>query len=286
MDIEKINNLRNRIFEELKGYDIQDVIYFDAMRYSGITRRGLTIRKTTEQVMPCYLFEDDEDIEDAEEKVTNFFSKLVKAKPTFVITLQSKTNYQNRLSTIPYREMLDMIVVVKYTMENIDNIVKWNVLPSSFKDVTYDDLKTFDITEQKLFKKAYDTTRVIFEEYFGKLSEILPMYVDEAQEDLIDEEVYFLSNKLMMFGANVILYDENLRRIYKVLGKNYYIIPCNIHHLFVIPEDFPSSKNMMLEMVKWVNTYTLPEEEYLSDSLFYYNNDTKKLELVEEDALI
>ena len=60
MAIEKINNLRNRIFEALKGYDIQDVIYFDAMRYSGITRRGLTIRKTTEQVMPCYLFEDDE----------------------------------------------------------------------------------------------------------------------------------------------------------------------------------------------------------------------------------
>ena len=129
------------------------------------------------------------------------------------------------LRNIHNREMLDMIVVVKYTMENIDNIVKWNVLPSSFKDVTYDDLKTFDITEQKLFKKAYDTTRVIFEEYFGKLSEILPMYVDEAQEDLIDEEVYFLSNKLRMFGANVILYDENLRKIYKVLGKNYYIIP-------------------------------------------------------------
>jgi len=277
MDIEKINNLRNRIFEELKNYDIEDVIYFDAMRYSGITRCGLMIKRTTDQVMPCYLFEDD--VEEYEDEAIEYFSKALTTKPSFVITVQSKEYYKDKLSSMPYKEMLDMVVVVKYIMDDLSEVTNWDIAPSRFKDVTYDMMKSFGINEEALFKQAYENTRAVFDEYYGKLSDIATAFNEEYPAEYIDERIYFLTNKQIMFGANILLYDEVLKKIHKNLEQNFYIIPCNIHQLLILPEDTQFNLEMIVSSIKWINNDILPDDEFLSDSLYYYNFKKKKLEI-------
>ena len=58
MDLERYNILRKKIFDELKDYDIENVIVFDAMKNNGITSEGLMIKRHSKLVVPCYLFDE------------------------------------------------------------------------------------------------------------------------------------------------------------------------------------------------------------------------------------
>ena len=159
MDLEKVNILRNRIIDELKNYDIVDVILFDAMRYSGITRKGLAIKRTRYPVMPVFLLDDDDDIEDRADEIIDYFKKMVNVNPRFILTLEKRDKYERLLEKYPHKEFYDMLIIVKYTLDDMDGDLSWRYDESRFSDVTKDILEGFGISEDELFKKAYEDTK-------------------------------------------------------------------------------------------------------------------------------
>ena len=93
-----------------------------------------------------------------------------------------------------------------------------------------------------------------------------------------DGITYMLTNRYLDYGASALCYDGIMKYISKSLGHGFYVIPANVHHMFIIP-DYVSRIDVELHSrcVNDVNSLTLSSGEYLSNKIYYYDKDTEEL---------
>lgn len=91
--------------------------------------------------------------------------------------------------------------------------------------------------------------------------------------------MFVVSNKPVHRGASVLVNEEALNDLHRILG-DFLIIPSSIHEIIVVRDSASLlSYNTLKEMIKDVNNTELKEFERLSYNLFRYNG--KNLEVVE-----
>ena len=79
-------------------------------------------------------------------------------------------------------------------------------------------------------------------------------------------------------GSSLILYRNELDKIAMRLGSDLYILPSSIHELIVVPSDIGDTQELRM-MVAAVNENEVPEEELLSDNVYYYDRATGKVRI-------
>ena len=82
-----------------------------------------------------------------------------------------------------------------------------------------------------------------------------------------------LSNQTGINGASAILYPGVPKRVYEYAGKNYYILPSSIHELLIVPEDPHIFPENLREIVRDVNKNHIAAEEFLSNSIYYFDGN-------------
>ena len=103
------------------------------------------------------------------------------------------------------------------------------------------------------------------------------MYPPEAESRL----VYMLTNENMLFGANEILYTENLWKLSNKLHSDLYIIPSSIHKCIVLPDD--CSIHDVKEMLGAANDIIVSEDNQLSYNIYHYERKTGNIKIVEKE---
>ena len=74
------------------------------------------------------------------------------------------------------------------------------------------------------------------------------------------------------------LYEENLHQLAERLGDNLYIMPSSIHEVLAIPaETEKNDLDYLKDMVYTANMDTVLPEERLSNNVYYYDKDLRKL---------
>ena len=93
-------------------------------------------------------------------------------------------------------------------------------------------------------------------------------YKEESFDNLSAESVeiplYVLSNQRNLHGAAVILYDGILREFAGNMGSDLIILPSSIHEVLLIPYEEGSDLSELKQMVMYVNSTEVSEEEILS----------------------
>lgn len=105
----------------------------------------------------------------------------------------------------------------------------------------------------------------------------------EIEEEIRQEEasgLYVLSNEEKTYGAAVILYPDLLERISEKLQSGFYLLPSSVHEMIMVISEDMQDKDKLRLMVQEINLTQVPEEEILTDSVYYYNRLTKEVELV------
>ena len=87
--------------------------------------------------------------------------------------------------------------------------------------------------------------------------------------------MYVATNSKKLNGAGVMLYDGLLREFADRIGKSFFILPSSIHEVILIPDTFD-----MKAMVQEVNGTEVSPEEVLSDSVYRYDIDTDRIEMM------
>ena len=111
---------------------------------------------------------------------------------------------------------------------------------------------------------------------------------EEQGEDFLGElfsvpqtcPMYVMSNSVGIYGAAVVLYDGELRRLASALGRDLIILPSSVHEVLVIPYNEELVMGDLREMVRHVNESEVPEEEVLSDNVYWYNRDTDTISII------
>ena len=87
------------------------------------------------------------------------------------------------------------------------------------------------------------------------------------------------------YGASIMLEDGLYEKITDKFKSNFYILPSSIHEVICVKDTPALNLNIdfLKDMVRDINETEVKPEEKLSDSVYYYDIDTKTLSVYEND---
>ena len=151
--------------------------------------------------------------------------------------------------------------------------------------------KMAGVTEEELFRCASENTRRINpvsiitmqELLFEAMSlppELKSMFVQKKSPG---ENMWIITNENRYNGAVSMLYEENLHELAEKLGDDLFILPSSIHEVIAVPAGMAEGNPAYLaEMVHDVNMGEVELEERLSNSVYHYDRNARKVTLAAE----
>lgn len=106
--------------------------------------------------------------------------------------------------------------------------------------------------------------------------------VKEEIEVLLESEesrMVYVTNDTSFKGANVILDTNFLHSKYEELGE-YYILPSSIHECILLKKEGIESEEDVRLMIAEANETAVDEIDFLSNDLFWYNPELRRVEVV------
>lgn len=196
---------------------------------------------------------------------------------------------RTRLDNIPHKSVEDLafIYAINVSLDK-DGAGAITINESIFKEwnITVDELH-----EQAMFNsvslrplRIQSLTEVILNMYPFDIESDEYMMLQDAVEDMknSDMEMFVVTNPEKLNGAVTLFYPDAMERISKELGSGFYVLPSSIHECLVIRDRVGLSPEELREMVKEVNKTQVDHEERLSDNIYHYDANSKKLDMVVE----
>jgi hypothetical protein len=267
-------------------------------------RNGTGIRELAENICRICL-----DTEENPELNLEFFRNYSNLKGTIAYKVINYAANRELLADIPHIRVLDLAVVY-YCLIDRDEYFTSFVIRSR-------DLKTWGITEQKLFREAAVNTPKLLPPRVRPLNEILRSMMEEhiralelgedgedalrdrhfcreearilSQDDEGVPEIYVLTNEAKIQGAACMLYENVLKEFAEKIGSDLIVIPSSVHEVLLLPDKVfrgPSESRMHQELIRDfdrmvcdVNRTEVVPDEVLSDHVYFYLRDEQKLSL-------
>lgn len=251
-----------------KGVNIFPTIYLE--EYYEQFKNGGSVKKTAEDILKLYREVRFKSCFEGE-----FLKDFKKIKGKIVYHLVNCQANQELLSDAPYDEYLDLAVVYYVLLE----VNSYGMASLMIKD---EHLEMWNVTKKEVACEAQRNTRRLLPYEFramGELLDELPIAGREKDkgEDKGKDLMYVLSNRIRSYGASVLLYEGQLDGIGAYLEENYYVLPCSVHEVIVVPESVSPGWEALNLLVDEVNKTQIDPEEHLSDHVYYYDRQVRRL---------
>lgn len=205
-------------------------------------------------------------------------------KDNVIMCLINTEQNREMLAGIPSREFQDLSVIYRWVIDQTQDAIG-SVLVSDRL------AKEAGLSEEELFRYASRNTRQfspvtvkpIQEVLFGlmpvppELKSMLP------QEENPKEGMWIIGNEMGINGAVSMLYEENLHKLAEKVGDDLFILPSSVHEVIAIPAGMAEGNMERLAgMVHEVNMGELKLEDRLSNSVYHYDKNLRKVTLAAE----
>ena len=285
-----------------EGSNIAPTIYLDELYKE--YRDGRTLGSIVGQLMRIY---EKSCIEDS--VCMDFFLDFEQAKGRIVYRLVNYSRNENQLNQLPHIRFLDMAVIFACTILN-DRMTDASILISN------EHCKMWNVDTERLMEAAAENTprynrvcvrdmeeviRDMFEEqlkeevegfcskklWSGSRAEA-DKWADEMRRGLERElrrvhgepSMYVMGSCNKQYGAGTILYPGALMEFAQKKERNFFILPCSVHEVILVPDCGRERAQRLQQMVKEVNDTQLDAEDVLSDSVYYFDRNTGKVTLL------
>lgn len=277
----------------------------DVRKNNGIVLRGVTVRGKDCLIAPTIYLEDFyEKIENGENfddvfeimlsimenaKVDTdfnieFLDNYEDVKDRLRIKLINASKNEKLLENCPHKTICDLASIMyilvddktlgrgSITIDN-DTFARWN---KDFNTV-HEQARLNSLHEADFCVNSI--TEILFELMQKRgmdenSSEALALKDMMELEKEGEAKMYVLSNRLRTYGAVEMLDENSMKTFAEQIDSDFYILPSSIHELIVIPANEEINVETLYEMVNTVNEEEVPEYDFLSDNVYYY--DRKK----------
>lgn len=195
--------------------------------------------------------------------------KRDKRKITFQL-VNTKQN-QKMLADIPHRKFNDLSIIYRYIMDSETDNIQSFVITNKIAEV-------LQLDEKDLYNLAMTNTKKLFPPAVYTMQDLLAQMGVSGIDLNTPFPMYIITNKHRVNGAASILYDETLYDLANKLGTNLYILPSSIHEVIAIPFN-PESLKDLEEMVYAVNMGEVDVSDRLSNAVYVYDKEARKLSL-------
>lgn len=279
------------------------------IKNNGLKLEGIFIKQSGKLVSPTFYIEDlyDEYCNGADidcivnkvidgfetrnipaDEICKFMSDFILVKEKVVFKIINFDDNQDLLKEVPYRKVLDLAVVY-YCRIDYPEIGRGTIT------IKNENIEMWNVSEEDLYEAAFENANKYLPCSIMPMHTVLGQYVeDNFTEELKEQEkqfvekinsdvnLYVMTNNEKSFGAATMFYENVLENFAMQLHKNLYILPSSVHEVLLLPvEDKDNHKTMQLqEMVFEVNNTQVMLEERLSYNVYFYNLQSKKIELL------
>lgn len=200
-------------------------------------------------------------------------------KENIVFQFINTEHNKEMLAGMPHREFLDLSIIYRCVVKMDEEGIQSTLIDNGMAE-------WFGFTEKQLFKLAMENTKRIFPLCVKTINEVMrEIYMadgmpKEGAEMMItgipQEIMWVLSNDRNMYGAVFMLYEDELDAFASELESDLYILPSSIHEVIAVKASH-GILDELVEMVADANNGMVALEERLSNQVYYYNKELKKL---------
>lgn len=212
----------------------------------------------------------------------DFDSILRDVKDKVVFQLINTRQNQEFLKNLPHRDFLDLSIVYKIVVQIDQDGIQSTYVTNKIADAV-------ELDEGQLFKYAAENTRKLFPPQVHNIKEIMKrMYLEKGfpegfadmMLEAIDDEpsMWVISNFNYNMGAASMLYEDVLFEMAERLKSDLYILPSSVNEVIAMAADFCDPENLA-QMVAEINMSSVSLEERLSNQVYFYDRNLRKLSL-------
>lgn len=207
---------------------------------------------------------------------------LESAKDNIVFQVINTLQNEDMLRDMPHREFQDLSIIYRWVVKVDENGIQSSAIRNNLAE-------QLGMNEEQLFKCAVENTRRIFpptvksmndviREMFisdGMPVEVADMMIGEMPEDKM---MWVISNDRGINGAGSMLYEDNLHKLAMKLETDLYILPSSVHECIAVSTNVGDPYELA-EMVSEINMGQVALEDRLSNQVYHYDKDARRLTL-------
>lgn len=207
---------------------------------------------------------------------------LESAKDHIVFQLVNTEQNRELLKGVPHRQFQDLSIIYRWVMKADETGIQSTMLQNELAE-------KMGFREEQLFQLAAENTRRIMPPCIRSMNEVvremlLADGMPEAMADTIlmemspEVSMWIIGNERGINGASSMLYEDKLHALAEQIGTDLYIMPSSVHEVIAVSSDLGDPQELA-EMVSEVNMSTVSLEERLSNQVYHYDKDLRKLSL-------
>lgn len=220
---------------------------------------------------------------DAMKYTTNIFNAINydNARENIVFQLINTEQNKGMLADMPHRKFQDLSVIYRWVIK-VDN---YGIQSTRINNSLAERL---GLNEEQLFKQAAENTKRILPPVCKSMKDILyETLLDGVDSDIADimigempqeEMMWVITNATGHNGAASMLYEEELHTLAQKLKTDLYILPSSIHEVIAVSAEMGDPAELAA-MVKEINMHEVSLEDRLSNQVYHYDKDSRKLTL-------
>ena len=182
-----------------------------------------------------------------------------KIKHEILFQAVNATKNRDLLEQAPHQRYLDLALVFFYLEETEDHQKRTFILSNQ-------QMRRLGVTKEQVTEWAMENTPRLLPPSFHSM--------EQAQED--QPPMYVLTNVRMFLGAACLFYPRVLPSIRNAVQEDFYIIPSSVHECIILPMSDAYTKSELEKIVYEVNLTQVPEQEVLSNYVYFYQKSTGK----------
>ncbi len=298
------HEFREKLIKELqKRMPDTDIFPQDTKKNNGVVFSGITIRDNSSNVAPhiCTdgLYYDcqngDKDMDGVIDSVLEVYEKI-KPEESFNVSeildyskARSKLNGRlvnteknsGALTELPHRNFFDL------SLTYFVDITRDGDEGCSSIQVTNAHMEKWDVTEDDLYEQFKESMeqndRSRMQPVMDALAEVANRSPEEVKAlcgNIVIAPMYVLSNSRKLNGAVEILNKKAMEKAAETIGDDFYILPSSIHETILVPvRGKEDEADKLAEMVACVNSSEVPDTEILSNHVYRYRRQSRRIEL-------
>lgn len=204
------------------------------------------------------------------------------AKDNIVFQVINTMQNQDMLKDMPHREFQDLSIIYRWVVKIDEQGVQSSIVRDNLA-------KQLGMTEEQLFKAAVENTKRIFPPVVKSMNDVMKeMFIADGMpaemvevmigEIPADKMMWIISNDRGINGAGSMLYEDNLHKLAEQLESDLYILPSSVHECIAVSVDMGDPYELA-EMVNEINMGQVALEERLSNQVYHYDKDARRLTL-------
>ncbi len=275
-----------------KDSHIAPTIYMEGLYHA--YKHGMQLQQVCDEIMEI----NQNSKVSCDEELT-FYHDFEQVKKKIYYKLVNAQKNESLLEDVPFIRFLDLAILfccdcsgpqfgnAAILIKN-EHLKMWNVtVKELYREAIVNTpvQNPFEIkTMQEIIKELFEADiRKEMQENHISFSE---SWVEEMAMHMLEEEsaadctpMYVLTNTHRTHGAACILYADVLKDFAQALNDNLYILPSSIHEIIMVPASLAGKASQLREMVVEINATQVQEEEVLSDSVYFFDRFTGKVEI-------